>query len=149
MEKLLLALLCFGMQRSADGSTIFSYTADSGNLWRSSCFGPPHWLDLCADPTGLYPRYGTLGHLPAGQHKPGEKRQIWDWDSGKYLGEIDEAPYTFNDTCQQFSLWTRHDRDVASFRIHSVPCAATVPKAPDAYKGLSEGPPWLAFHSPC
>ncbi|CAE7558665.1 pipD [Symbiodinium pilosum] len=57
---------------SADGSTLFSYTADSGSL------------------------YGTLGHLPAGQHKPGEKRQIWDWDTGKYLGEIDEVPYTYN-----------------------------------------------------
>ena len=44
----------------------------------------------------MLPRYGTLGHLPAGQHKPDEKRQIWDWDSGKYLGEIDEVPYTYN-----------------------------------------------------
>ena len=44
----------------------------------------------------MHPRYGTLGHLPAGQHKPDEKRQIWDWDSGKYLGEIDEVPYTYN-----------------------------------------------------
>jgi len=57
---------------SADGSTLFSYTADSGSV------------------------YGTLGHYPAGKHQPGEKRKIWDWDSGKYLGEIDEAPYTFN-----------------------------------------------------
>mmetsp|Transcript_39325 Transcript_39325/g.124828 ORF Transcript_39325/g.124828 Transcript_39325/m.124828 type:complete len:602 (+) Transcript_39325:113-1918(+) len=57
---------------SADGSTIFSYTADSGAL------------------------YGTLGHYPAGKHALGSKRKIWDWDSGIYLGEIDEAPETFN-----------------------------------------------------
>lgn len=42
------------------------------------------------------PRYGTLGHYPAGQHSAGAKRPVWDWDSGKYLGEIDEAPYTYN-----------------------------------------------------
>ncbi|CAK9025757.1 Peptidyl-prolyl cis-trans isomerase FKBP65 (PPIase FKBP65) (70 kDa peptidyl-prolyl isomerase) (FK506-binding protein 65) (AtFKBP65) (Immunophilin FKBP65) (Peptidyl-prolyl isomerase ROF2) (Protein ROTAMASE FKBP 2) (Rotamase) [Durusdinium trenchii] len=58
--------------RSADGSTLFSYTADSGSV------------------------YGTLGHYPAGQHSAGAKRPVWDWDSGKYLGEIDEAPYTYN-----------------------------------------------------
>eukprot|EP00933_Yihiella_yeosuensis_P005587 TRINITY_DN110138_c0_g1_i1.p1 TRINITY_DN110138_c0_g1~~TRINITY_DN110138_c0_g1_i1.p1 ORF type:complete len:589 (-),score=131.68 TRINITY_DN110138_c0_g1_i1:52-1818(-) len=57
---------------SADGSTIFSYTADSGSL------------------------YGTLGHYPAGKHAAGTKRKIWDWDSGVYLGEIDEAPETYN-----------------------------------------------------
>ncbi|CAK9001110.1 unnamed protein product [Durusdinium trenchii] len=57
---------------SADGSTLFSYTADSGSV------------------------YGTLGHYPAGQHSAGAKRPVWDWDSGKYLGEIDEAPYTYN-----------------------------------------------------
>lgn len=75
----LLLRLCHGCTNlivspgaSADGSTLFSYTADSGSL------------------------YGTLGHYPAGKHQPGEKRQIWDWDSGKYLGEIDEVPYTYN-----------------------------------------------------
>ncbi|CAJ1404868.1 unnamed protein product [Effrenium voratum] len=57
---------------SADGSVIFSYTADSGDL------------------------YGTLGHYPAGKHQPGETRAIWNWDTGKYLGAIDEAPYTYN-----------------------------------------------------
>jgi len=57
---------------SADGSAVFSYTADSGSL------------------------YGTLGHYPRATHGPGAKRKIWDWDSGAYLGEIDEAPETFN-----------------------------------------------------
>ena len=55
-------------------------------------------VSMLSSPALLLPRYGTLGHLPAGQHKPGEKRQIWDWDTGKYLGEIDEVPYTYNAT---------------------------------------------------
>lgn len=57
---------------STDNSTLFSYSADSDGL------------------------YGTLGHFPAGKHAPGTKRKIWDWDSGKYLGEIPEAPVTYN-----------------------------------------------------
>mmetsp|Transcript_99355 Transcript_99355/g.206961 ORF Transcript_99355/g.206961 Transcript_99355/m.206961 type:complete len:597 (-) Transcript_99355:96-1886(-) len=57
---------------SADGSTIFSYSADAGDL------------------------YGTLGHYPAGKHPAGSKRKIWNWDTGVYLGEIDEAPETYN-----------------------------------------------------
>lgn len=57
---------------SADGSAVFSYTADSGSL------------------------YGTLGHYPAGKHEAGSKRKIYNWDTGVYLGEIDEAPETYN-----------------------------------------------------
>jgi len=57
---------------SADGSTLFSYSADSGSL------------------------YGTLGHYPAAKHGSGATRKIWDWDSGVYLGEIEEANETFN-----------------------------------------------------
>uniref|UniRef100_A0A7S1L7R2 Dipeptidase n=1 Tax=Alexandrium catenella TaxID=2925 RepID=A0A7S1L7R2_ALECA len=57
---------------SADGSSIFSYTADSGSL------------------------YGTLGHYPAGKHPAGSRRKIYDWDSGRYLGEIEEASETYN-----------------------------------------------------
>jgi len=57
---------------ASDGSSIFSYTADSGSL------------------------YGTLGHFPAGRHPPGSRRKIYDWDSGKYLGDIEEASETYN-----------------------------------------------------
>lgn len=58
---------------SADGSTIYAYTADSAAL------------------------YGTLDRLPA-QSKipPGTKKPIWDWDSGLYLGSIDEAAETYD-----------------------------------------------------
>eukprot|EP00928_Gymnodinium_smaydae_P089633 TRINITY_DN73563_c0_g1_i1.p1 TRINITY_DN73563_c0_g1~~TRINITY_DN73563_c0_g1_i1.p1 ORF type:complete len:608 (+),score=81.23 TRINITY_DN73563_c0_g1_i1:40-1824(+) len=57
---------------SADGSTLFSYTADSGAL------------------------YGTLGHFAAAKHAPGATRKIWDWDSGVFLGAIEEASETYN-----------------------------------------------------
>ena len=40
--------------------------------------------------------FGYLCHYPAGTHKPGEKRKIYDWDSGEYHGEIPEASVTYN-----------------------------------------------------
>lgn len=57
---------------SSDTSTLVSYNADSGSL------------------------YGMLYHYPAADHPPGTMRKIFDWDSGKPLGEIPEAPHTFN-----------------------------------------------------
>lgn len=40
--------------------------------------------------------FGYLCHYPAAQHAPGEMRDIYDWDSGKYLGKIKEAKQTYN-----------------------------------------------------
>jgi len=63
---------------SADGSVMFSYSADSG------------------------PLYGTLAHYPAADHNlsnlslPCAKRQIYDWDGGFYIGEIEEVNHTYN-----------------------------------------------------
>lgn len=57
---------------SIDGSTLVSYSADS------------------------YGMYGHLRHYQRAHHAPGTKRAIHDWDTGKFLGEIDEAPVTFN-----------------------------------------------------
>lgn len=57
---------------SADGSSIISYNADSASL------------------------YGSLYHYPAADHAPGTMRDIWDWDSGVYLGQIAEAEHTYN-----------------------------------------------------
>ena len=37
-----------------------------------------------------------LYHYPAAKHHSGEMRQIYDWDSNKYLGEIPETPETYN-----------------------------------------------------
>lgn len=61
-----------GKNASADGSVMVSYNADSFGM------------------------FGYLYHWKAGAHAPGEMRQVFDWDSGRYLGEIPEAPYTYN-----------------------------------------------------
>ena len=61
-----------GKKASADGSVICSYNADS--------YGAFMWLY----------------HYPAATHQPGEKRKVYEWDTNKYLGEIDEAPQTYN-----------------------------------------------------
>lgn len=64
--------LLVGKKASADGSTFISYNADS------------------------YTLYGELYHWPAQKHTPGEKLKVTDWDTGKYLGEIDQVPQTYN-----------------------------------------------------
>ncbi len=40
--------------------------------------------------------YGELYHYPASKNAAGTLRKIQDWDSGKTLGEIPEAPETYN-----------------------------------------------------
>lgn len=61
-----------GKKASTDGSVFISYSADS--------FGMS----------------GFVAHFPAAQHPEGTMREIYDWDSGKFLGCIPEAPYTYN-----------------------------------------------------
>ena len=61
-----------GKNASADGSVICSYNADS--------YGAFMWLY----------------HYPAAKHKKGDMRQIFEWDTNKYLGEIPEAEETYN-----------------------------------------------------
>lgn len=61
-----------GKKASTDGSVICSYNADS------------------------YGAYMPLYHYPAAKHQKGDKRQVYEWDTNKYLGEIDEAPETYN-----------------------------------------------------
>lgn len=56
---------------SADGSFMVSYAADSHGL------------------------FGELYFQKAADWKPGSKRRIVDWDSGRFLGEIDQAPHTY------------------------------------------------------
>ncbi len=46
-----------------------------------------------ADSTALF---GSLGLYPAADHPAGTMRQTWDWDGSFYLGEIPEAPHTYN-----------------------------------------------------
>lgn len=64
--------LIVGKKASADGAVMVSYNADD------------------------YGMFGHLCHYPAGTHKKGEMRKIFDWDTGKYHGEIPEAPITYN-----------------------------------------------------
>ena len=64
--------LLVGKKASTDGSTLISYAADSYGL------------------------YGELYHWPAKQYNPGEMLKVYEWDSGKYLGEIPQALQTYN-----------------------------------------------------
>ena len=57
---------------SADGSTMITYAADSHNL------------------------YGELYFQPAADHPEGATREIFEWDTGKFLGVIPEAPHTYS-----------------------------------------------------
>jgi dipeptidase len=57
---------------SADGSTMISYSADSHIL------------------------YGELYHWPAASYPEGTMLDIYEWDTGKYLGQIKQARQTYN-----------------------------------------------------
>ncbi len=61
-----------GKKASADGSTMISYSADSYNL------------------------YGELYHWPAKKYNASELLKVYEWDSGKYLGEIPQVLQTYN-----------------------------------------------------
>lgn len=64
--------LLVGKKASTDGSTLISYAADS------------------------YALYGELYHWPARQYSPGEMLKVYEWDTGKYMGEIPQALQTYN-----------------------------------------------------
>lgn len=64
--------LLVGKKASTDGSTLISYAADS------------------------YALYGELYHWPAKQYSPGEMLKVYEWDSGKYMGEIPQVLQTYN-----------------------------------------------------
>lgn len=64
--------LIVGKNASADGSTIISYSADS------------------------YGMFGELVHFPAATWPKGAMLDIREWDSGKYLGQIEQARQTYN-----------------------------------------------------
>ena len=61
-----------GKKASTDGSVICTYNADD------------------------YGMFIGLAHYPAGTHAKGTMRQIYDWDTNEYHGEIPEAPVTYN-----------------------------------------------------
>ncbi|HZH71641.1 MAG TPA: C69 family dipeptidase [Mariniphaga sp.] len=57
---------------SVDGSTMVTYAADSHNL------------------------YGELYSQPAQDHPEGAMRDIYEWDTGKYLGQIPQPRHTYS-----------------------------------------------------
>ena len=63
--------LIAGKKATVDGSTMITYAADSHTL------------------------FGFLDYYPAADHKAGDMRKIYDWDTGKYLGEIPEIAHTY------------------------------------------------------
>ncbi len=64
--------LIVGKNASADGSTIVSYSADSYGL------------------------FGELYHYPAATYPKGTMLDIYEWDTHKYLGQIEQARQTYN-----------------------------------------------------
>lgn len=61
-----------GKKASADSSVFISYSADS------------------------YGMSGFIAHFPAAVHPEGTMRDIYNWDSGDYIGQIPEARVTYN-----------------------------------------------------
>lgn len=61
-----------GKGATTDGSTFISYAADS------------YWL------------FGALYHYPAATYPQGTMLDVYEWDTGKYLGEIEQARETYN-----------------------------------------------------
>lgn len=64
--------LIVGKNASTDGSTIVSYSADSYGL------------------------FGELYHYPAATYPKGTMLDVYEWDTGKYLGKIEQARQTYN-----------------------------------------------------
>jgi dipeptidase len=57
---------------TTDGSTIITYVSDSHEM------------------------YGELYFTPAADHLPGEMLEIYEWDTGKFLGIIKQVPHTYS-----------------------------------------------------
>lgn len=63
--------LIAGKNATADGSTMITYNADA------------------------YVLYGELYRQPAADHKKGEMLDIKEWDTHKYLGQIEQVEHTY------------------------------------------------------
>jgi len=64
--------LLVGKAASVDGSTMVTYSADSYSL------------------------YGELYHWPAATYSAGTMLDVYEWDTGKFLGKIPQATQTYN-----------------------------------------------------
>lgn len=56
---------------TTDGSTMITYAADAGGFME------------------------RLFYLPEAKHEKGEMLEVYDWDTGKYLGKIEQVPHTY------------------------------------------------------
>ncbi len=61
-----------GKDASVDGSTMITYSADS------------------------YYLFGSLYHYPAAVYESNQLLDVYEWDTGKYLGQIEQAKETYN-----------------------------------------------------
>lgn len=61
-----------GKNASVDGSTMITYSADSYSL------------------------FGELYHWPAMKYAAGTMLKVYEWDTGRYMGEIAQASQTYN-----------------------------------------------------
>ena len=57
---------------SVDGSTMITYSADS------------------------YALFGALYHYPAADYPQGSVLAVYEWDTGKYLGDIEQIAHTYS-----------------------------------------------------
>ncbi|GBU08642.1 peptidase C69 [Bacteroidales bacterium] len=64
--------LLVGKHASTDGSTMVTYSADS------------------------YALFGELYHWPAATYPKGTMLEVYEWDTGKFLGSIPQAQQTYN-----------------------------------------------------
>jgi len=64
--------LLVGKAASTDGSVFVTYSADS------------------------YAIYGELYHWPAAKYAPGAMLDVYEWDTGKFLGQIPQVAETYN-----------------------------------------------------
>ena len=115
--------LIVGKNASTDGSTIVSYSADSYGL------------------------FGELYHYPAGVHKKGTLMDVHEWDTGKYLGQIEQARQTYNviGNINEFQLTIAETTfggrpDCRYYRYHRLWQSdlfgtATCPYGPRSYQG--------------
>ena len=80
-----------------DGSTMITYSADSHVL------------------------YGELYHWPAGTWPAGTMMDIYEWDTGKYMGKIPQAAQTYNVIGNMNDInWLsvkRHTADVKNWKV--------------------------------
>ena len=77
-----------------DGSTMITYSADSHVL------------------------YGELYHWPAGTWPAGTMMDIYEWDTGKYMGKIPQAAQTYNVIANiNWLSVKRHTADVKNWKV--------------------------------